>query len=69
MTASMAGALPLTHKLLGIMLGVERSAVSAAVKRLERQGLVRVGRRMITILDRKGLVAFSKGAYVRLEGI
>jgi CRP-like cAMP-binding protein len=63
------GALPLTHKLLGIMLGVERSAVSAAVKRLERQGLVRVGRRVITILDRKGLVSFSKGAYVRPGGL
>jgi CRP-like cAMP-binding protein len=63
------GALPLTHKLLGIMLGVERSAVSAAVKRLERQGLVRMGRRIITILDRKGLVSFSNGAYVRPEGL
>ena len=63
------GALPLTHKLLGIMLGVERSAVSAAVKRLERQGLVGVGRRVITILDRKGLVSLAKGAYVRPEGL
>lgn len=63
------GVLPLTHKLLGIMLGVERSAVSAAVKRLERQGLVRMGRGMITILDRKGLVSFAKGAYVRPEGL
>jgi CRP-like cAMP-binding protein len=63
------GSLPLTHKLLGIMLGVERSAVSAAVKRLERQGLVRVGRRVITILDRKGLVSLANGAYVRPEGL
>ncbi len=63
------GTLPLTHKLLGIMLGVERSAVSASVKRLERKGLVRMGRRVITILDRKGLVSFANGAYVRPEGL
>ena len=63
------GALPLPHKLLGIMLGVERPAVSAAVKRLDRQGFVSARRRLITILDRKGLVSLSNGAYVRPDGL
>ena len=61
--------LPLTHTLLAIMLGVQRPAVSVAAKALERQGLVRAGQRVITILDRKGLVAASNGAYVRPDGL
>ena len=58
------GELPLTHKLLGIMLGVHRPAVTVAVQALERKGLIKAGRRVITVLNRKGLVKFSKGAYV-----
>jgi CRP-like cAMP-binding protein len=55
---------PLSHKLLAVMLGVHRPAVTVALQALERKGLVRPGRKNITILNRKGLVAFSKGAYV-----
>jgi CRP-like cAMP-binding protein len=58
------GELPLTHKLLAIMLGVQRPAVTTAVQALERAGLINAGRRAITILDRKGLVRSSNGAYV-----
>jgi len=58
------GAVPLTHKLLGVMLGVQRSAVTATVQALERKGLIKAGLRVITILDREGLVRFSNGAYV-----
>jgi len=58
------GEVPLTHKLLGVMLGVQRSAVTATVQALERQGLIKAGLRVITILDRDGLVRFSNGAYV-----
>jgi CRP-like cAMP-binding protein len=58
------GELPLTHKLLAIMLGVQRPAVTVAVQALEREGLIKAGRRVITVLDRKGLVKFSNGAYV-----
>ncbi len=46
------------------MLGVQRPAVTVAVQALEREGLIKAGRRVITILDRKGLVRFSNGAYV-----
>jgi CRP-like cAMP-binding protein len=58
------GELPLTHKLLGVMLGVQRSAVTATVLALERKGLIKAGLRVITVLDREGLVRFSNGAYV-----
>jgi CRP-like cAMP-binding protein len=56
--------LPLTHRLLAIMLGVQRPAVTVAVQALEREGLIKAGRRAITVLDRRGLIKFSKGAYV-----
>ena len=46
------GQLPLTHKLLAIMLGVHRTAVTATVQALERKGLIKAGLRVITILDR-----------------
>ena len=61
--------LPLTHSLLAIMLGVQRPNATVAVRALERQGLVRAGRRVISILDRRGLVAASNGAYVRPDGL
>ena len=57
------GELPLTHKLLAIMLGGQRPGVTLALQVLQRKGLIRAGRRIITILDRKGLVKFSNGAY------
>jgi CRP-like cAMP-binding protein len=59
--------LPLTHRLLAIMLGVQRPAVTVAVQVLERAGLIRAGRRAITMLDRKRLIKFAKGAYVAPE--
>jgi CRP-like cAMP-binding protein len=45
---------PLTHKFLGIMLGVQRPAVTVAMRALEHAGLISAGRRAITIIDRKG---------------
>jgi CRP-like cAMP-binding protein len=56
--------LPLTHKLLAIMLGVQRPAVTVVVQALEREGLIKAGRRAISVLDRRGLIRFSRGAYV-----
>jgi CRP-like cAMP-binding protein len=58
------GELPLTHKFLGIMLGVQRSAVTVAVQALERKGFIRAGLRVITIIDREGLIKMSDGAYL-----
>src|SRR5262245_27823870 len=56
--------LPLTHKFLGLMLGVQRPAVTVAVQALEREGLIKAGREAITITDRKGLVEMSNGTYL-----
>ena len=59
------GEVPLTHKFLGIMLGVQRPAVTVAVQALEEAGLISAGRRVITIIDRTGLEKMSNGAYLR----
>ena len=61
------GELPLTHKLLSIMLGAKRPGVTLAVRLLERQGLIKARRGVITIVDREGLVRFSNGAYLPPE--
>jgi len=47
--------LPLTHEALANTLGVQRSTVSGTLQKLERLGLIRQGRGMITIADRLGL--------------
>jgi len=56
--------LPLTHRFLALMLGVQRPAVTVVVQALERKGLIKAGREVITITDRKGLVEMSNGSYL-----
>lgn len=53
-------ALPLTHELLALMLGVRRPGVSDALKLLENRGFIRTDRRAIIIHDRDGLKGLSK---------
>ena len=55
--------MPLTHEFLAMMLGVHRPGVTLALGQLEQQGFITRGRGEITIVDRPGLVAYSKGAY------
>jgi DNA-binding transcriptional regulator YhcF (GntR family) len=55
---------PLTHKFLAVMLGVHRPFVTRTVQALERKGLIRARRQVITIVDRNGLVKMSNGAYL-----
>jgi CRP-like cAMP-binding protein len=55
---------PLTHRFLAVMLGVHRPFVTLTVQALERKGLIRAGRQVITIVDRNGLVKMSNGAYL-----
>lgn len=45
----------LTHEFLSEMLGVQRSTVSIITQALQRAGVVKQGRGVITILDRAGL--------------
>jgi CRP-like cAMP-binding protein len=56
-------ALQITQSLLGEMLGVQRPSVTNAAKELEDAGLIERGRREVTILDRRGLVAASCECY------
>jgi CRP-like cAMP-binding protein len=55
--------LALTHDFLALMLGVRRAGVTIALHHLEAQGLVKMGRSNVTILDRDGLVESANGLY------
>jgi CRP-like cAMP-binding protein len=58
------GEVTLTHRFFAVMLGVHRPGVTKAVQSLERKGLIRAGRQVITIIDRNGLIRMSDGAYL-----
>ena len=45
----------LTQEFLAMMLGVQRTGVSIAAGALQRSGLIRYSRGIVTILDRRGL--------------
>ena len=53
----------LTQEFLAMMLGVQRTGVSAAAGGLQRAGLIRYSRGIVTILDRHGLRARACECY------
>jgi CRP-like cAMP-binding protein len=53
----------LTQEFLAMMLGVQRTGVSAAAGALKRLGLIRYRRGVVTILDRRGLQQRSCECY------
>ena len=55
--------MPLTHEFLSSMLGVRRTRITKSVGELQRGGLIRYGRGLVTILDRPGLSATSCECY------
>ncbi len=55
--------LPLVHEFLALMLNVRRPGVTVAVHSLERQGLIRAERGIITVVDRKGLEETADASY------
>ena len=59
--------LAITHDYIATMLSVRRPGVSVALKVLEEQGLIRVNRGLIAIVDRNGLLEKSAGLYGRTE--
>jgi CRP-like cAMP-binding protein len=56
-------ALPLTQNLVAEMLGVQRPTVTNVMRNLERAGLVKRGRRQLTLLDRQRLIKASCECY------
>jgi CRP-like cAMP-binding protein len=55
--------LPITQDILAIMLGVQRPTITIAARELERKGLIKRGRRHVTIADRQGLSEASCECY------
>jgi len=55
--------LALTHEFLSIMLAVRRSGVTVALHILEGRGLIKAERKLITVLDRDGLIEAANGHY------
>jgi CRP-like cAMP-binding protein len=67
--------IPLTHEAIAFMLGIRRSGVSEALTRLSQQGLVKLERGALALLDRKGVEKIAgefygipEGEYARLIG-
>ena len=53
----------LTQEFLAMMLGVQRTGVTAAAGALQRAGLIRYSRGKVTIIDRPGLMRRSCECY------
>ena len=53
----------LTQEFLAMMLGVQRTGVTAAAGALQKAGLIRYTRGHVTILDRRGLLRRSGECY------
>jgi CRP-like cAMP-binding protein len=55
--------LPITHDLLATVLGVQRPTITVVARELEKKGLIKRGRRQVTITDRRGLIKESCECY------
>jgi CRP-like cAMP-binding protein len=55
--------LPITHLTMSLMLGVRRATVTEAAGALQREGLIRYRRGMVSLVDRPGLEAMSCECY------
>jgi CRP-like cAMP-binding protein len=61
--------LPLTQEYLAIMLGVQRTTVSAAASQLRNEGLIRYSRGQLEILDRPRLESRSCECYAAVKRV
>jgi CRP-like cAMP-binding protein len=56
-------AIPLTHEVLSLMLGVRRAGVTEALQTLKRQKLIDTGRNQIVVRNRKGIERKAGSSY------
>lgn len=56
-------AMPLTHEFLSTMLGARRTRITEAAGAIQRLGLIRYARGVVTILDHPGLAATACECY------
>jgi CRP-like cAMP-binding protein len=59
--------LTVTHESLATMLGVQRTGVSLAVGNLQRRGMIRCGRGVLTVLDREALEQSACECYAAIR--
>ena len=59
--------LPITHESMAAMLGVQRTYLTRILRTLQEQGLIRVGRGRITVLDRRGMEAAACECHARVR--
>ena len=59
--------LPITHELLAAMLGVQRTYLTRILRILQDQGLIKVGRGRITVLDRRRMEELSCDCHARVR--
>jgi CRP-like cAMP-binding protein len=55
--------IPITQEFLSVMLGVKRDGVAVVISELQGRGLIKSERRLISILDREGLIELADGTY------
>jgi len=62
-----APTLPMSHRLLGIVLGVRRASITTAAATLQRAGLIRSLHARVEIVDRPGLEAVACECYGKMR--
>jgi CRP-like cAMP-binding protein len=55
--------LPMTHETMALMLGVRRATVTETAGQLQRRGMIRYRRGLVSVLDRAGLEATACECY------
>jgi len=53
----------LTHEFLALMLGARRAGVTAALAEIQKRGILKMQRGVITVVDRNGLEDTANGSY------
>jgi CRP-like cAMP-binding protein len=61
--------IPVTHELLALMLGVQRTSVTVAAQALQRKGLIQYSRGRVRIMDRAGVEVAACECYRAAESV